>query len=887
LSSPAVDSSGEVVCYAGVDSDFYCLSTENGRSVWTEITDSEIMVRPLIWEEDSGSVVYSIESRNGRIRQYDLYTGEIYWDYSCADINGLGDLCQASVEAEFAIAPSGNILFYGDIFGRITSLEIGNFATEAPTNAPTGLEPEVSTQQPNEDVIATTVPVGTPVNPGDGSGGDDSSIFDVVEDSPDLINTGQQAQQGDNDSNMIGIYVGAVLGGLCVLLVPFVVFSLMRGRKYKANAVEMHVEVIDDCDDDENNYKKDLECQEFEAATDQSSSDGIEIQYTGANSIPTTPVKRSKKKKRKKSPLQTPQTVVTLESIEELPEDTTSNALEAVEVGIESVNLAHKFEIVAYDSSNSGSSYCSSSQSQASDERSNSSSPLSTGEVGVVSGSNHLELAVGNSSNRNLMALNHNGDQHIKDDGATSDEEDAPPPPPPKAVLASSNQQWSWSSLLQIGTYNSSKNQEPATFTSKRSSPIQKVTLCPVTTSEAKPKEEAKSLPILSPRPSVDEMSRAETPPVSNHRALSPAPAVFDEFKDDDRPLASPASWPSANDMSPTPNYPTDEKQASKGAPKTDVEDKDAPPQHMKSSDNVEEEKKEEEEEESYGQQISNAAESVYNAISPALFFTESLDAPTQDPRRAFSPNEKSQSSDQIHSPISPARCSSVLSTDDSLFTSATGATGDKADDTSNLSPLSTNLFDKDILRREPSDIPHDEATASLSAPDMSQTPNNRFRYLDDDSVPEDEIIPTPGLQYMASNNHNKSKADKYGKSVRSKKDSFRNQLSRSNSEDSSGSGSASPLTAIYNQLASMGQKQAEEKKKHSFKRRSKRMEQEPTPEQGLEGQLEETNDTWSSFLQELAEAEQQFFSPKSSLLQRAESQDSDDSELCRINNNI
>ncbi|KAL3919686.1 MAG: hypothetical protein SGILL_003631, partial [Bacillariaceae sp.] len=858
------------------------LRPENGRSVWAEVTDSEVMARPLIWEDDSGSVVYSVESRNGRIRQYDLYTGEIYWDYSCADINGLGGLCQASVEAEFAIAPSGNIVYYGDIFGRIVSLEIANFATDAPTDAPTGFGTEVSTEDSTEEEVGgTTVPVDnneeTPLNPGEGivDGGDEgndgeSSIFDVVEENPDSLTSEQQAQQGEEEdsSSNIGIYVGAALGGLCVLLVPFVVFSLMRSRREKKQASEMHVEIIDDCDDGDEDYAKDLEGQDYETGTDQSSFDGIEIQYTGAGvkSAPVTPVKRKKKKKRKKSPMNTPQTAATLESIEELPEEATASNAEDVEIGIESVNLVRKFDMVAYSSSSSGSS----SDSQSSGDRSESSSPVSTGDVGVASGTNHLELVVGETNNRSLTGLNTQY-KPDKDDVDTSDDEDTPPPPPPNTPLQSSSQKWSWGSLLQMGSSNSVKKQEPTQAAKETpSSSTQEITLRPVSTKETKEKEETKILSAISPNPSIDELSRAETPPVSNQGALSPVSTQSNEIVEDERQLVSPASWPSASDMSPTPDRMAENR--------TEVDASKV--QHQEIAMIAEEEKKDDDED--YGKQLSNAVESAYNALSPGYFFAESLDDPAHDPRRSLSPNEQSQNSGQIHSPISPTRCESVLSTDDSLYTSATGVTGGKADDESNLSPLSTSLFDRDILRKERSDIPMDEAQASLSPPDLSQPEKDRFRYLDDESVPEDEIIPAPGFQYMASQ-QDKSKVDKYGKSVRSKKDSFRNQPSKTTTQDSADAGDASPLTAIYNQLASMGQQKVEEKRKHTFKRRSKRMEREPTPDPSPEEQLEESGDTWSSFLEELAEAEQQFFAPKASLLQTGDS-DSEDSEIARIN---
>jgi hypothetical protein len=889
LSTPVIDSVGETVCSPGVNSDFYCLIISDGRIGWSERTESQVLVRPLVWEDSSGNVIYTIESLNGRISQFDLYTGQNYWQYSCADIGALDDLCQASVEAEFAIAPSGNIIYYGDIFGRITSLEIATFQTEAPTMSPTGQ----GTAEPTQEFAVGAVPSAAPsANKADdepewtiGEEGNNSSVFDEVGKGEDSLNDTSTQQQSEKNSSSLGIYIGAALGGLCVLIVPIVVFWLMRGGKEKSpKDDEVMVEIIDDFDMENSSNSRDYE--DLEVSTDASTSDGIEIEYIASKTIAATPPRRKKKKKKKSPQTQTPQTATTLESIEEIEEETAPKSIQ--ETDIQAENLTRKFDMAASDSSSDGST------SELSGEDRHSSPQIPPGQVGIAHGTNHLELAVGynNNSNLSLLDAEHGG-------GSDSDDasEMAPPPPPPPATLASSMNQWSWGKLLNFGTPQTVKDSN-ASVVVKSSSPLnEKVVLKPVAKNEMNPAEKSESSRINSPDFPADEVShRAETPPVSNHGKIRPSTPDSWASEGRDQHCASTGSWPGldSDSLSPKSDLWLEAQTKSEKAtfePKIAAQDMNA--------SNVEEEKKDNEE--SYSEPRSPVGRTS-NAMSPALHVMNAArDAMSpvsrvseQNDARILSPNEQSQISDYGNSPLSPTRSPSNLSTDDSLFTSATGATGEKVNDVSNLSPLSLTLFDRDIFRRERSDAPHDEASDALVPPNLNGSNTDKFRYLDEeeDVAPDDEVITAPGFQYMTNNAQDEQRGDKFGRSVRSKRNSstsFKSKLDKQNSFGSTGSGSESPLAAIYNQLASMGQRQAEEKK-HSFKRRSKRVREEtPEPDSDLEQQ--ESNETWGSFLQELAEAEKQFFSPisvkASSLLQTSEFHDSEDAEVARINNTL
>merc|ERR1712238_418826 len=228
---------------------------------------------------------------------------------------------------------------------------------------------------------------------------------------------------------------------------------------------------------------------------------------------------------------------------------------------------------------------------------------------------------------------------------------------------------------------------------------------------------------------------------------------------------------------------------------------------------------------------------------------------PIQTSKAPVSPSVFSMMSDTAHSSFfgshhhSPSN-SSISSNDDSLYTSMTGMSG-KKEDPKGLSPLSNDGY------------------------------TDKFRYLDEEDAPDDEKSVAPGIQYMSKLTEEK-KSRKYGKSVRSKRESNIGFRSSTSSREESG---IAPLAQMYNQLASMGQ-QKEEERKHVYKRRSKRVDKEESSVQ-LD---QESGENWGSFLNELAEAEKHFYNPSSNINQsllnsNSDSEESDDAEIARINN--
>lgn len=943
LSTPALDSFETVLIVAGVDADLYAIDTQSGRDTWSILGRSQILARPQIWETDEVSVLYVVESLDGRVRQFDLYSGERLWGINCADINREdsegGGFCQDSVEAEFAIAPSGNVIYYGDVFGRIVSLEVATFETAAPTISPTSLASSNPTQQPQSSA-PTATPSTMPLKPVSEGGAAPIPTTptppDDTEDSTDTQTSSANSQEPEDQterSSSYAVYIGAGVGAFCALLVPIVMFSLIRRNKQnQKNRDGIVVEVVEDCESD--CESDDRETYGLNESTDTSSTDGtgIEVEFVGSRSVPKTPPRQSshskkkKRKKRKQLP-HTSQSVGTLESIDELPEGVTRTGTpqktkssyqytdEEDDTGVK-VNLSQKFDLSAESERNNG---------IIEPDESGRVTPVARGGVGRASGSNHLELSVGNN---NLAPVTSDGRLDYQGqfnsnaeymgtgliaqdlDRDSSDDETTPPPPPPRP--SATNPQWSFYSLLHMSSSQPSKNKQTS---SPAATPMPSKS---VANAELSPPASSSSPIILGNQQEVIQTtSQSEEKRIKslkqngsndpNAEKFSGSNATEKEYSVD-HSVTSPHlvhQDPAIADLLPLSSTDRDYDEPDPRIPKallssqTPVDLQKADPSLRRSrasEDKVGEEKKENEDSGSPSPAFSN--NSRHTPVSPSSqATTDSVFCPAS-PLNSAGPTEiaramsrDSQSSRSIQSSrISVEDSPSNASTDDdSLYTSATGKTGEQRVDRADMSPLSSCIFDKEFERNV---LPVDEALEALAQPNLgkkyvggSALGQAKFQYPeDDDDAPDDEIVLAPGSQYMSKNMDSRN-TQKYGRSVRSKKDPPLPQRgSRNENNASSGSydsDNESPLAAIYSQLAALGQRKVEEKK-HVYKRRSKKEEQEEQPNQ------EEEGDTWGSFLNELAEAEKQFFAPnaaqQASLLKFGDSQDSEDSEVARIN---
>lgn len=109
LATPALSSDGSVLCQPGASNLMICLDADRGRDYWTVPVDSTVVTQPIFSEVNEQSMLYFIESSNGRVRQFDVVDGFQYWEFSCSELSGVGG-CQDSVEAEFRYVPDTSSL---------------------------------------------------------------------------------------------------------------------------------------------------------------------------------------------------------------------------------------------------------------------------------------------------------------------------------------------------------------------------------------------------------------------------------------------------------------------------------------------------------------------------------------------------------------------------------------------------------------------------------------------------------------------------------------------------------------------------------------------------------------------------------------------------------
>jgi hypothetical protein len=260
----------------------------------------------------------------------------------------------------YSVSPSGNFLFYGDIFGKIVALEIASFkpTTEAPTEAPTKgpaveTEPdeeEESVPPPSEAEEDTTkdtsyptwspvavVPAPSPVAlpkpepnidavPSDD---DDTNLIEMDDDEvqyPTIItNPGDSSEQTESElaaaaaggegetksffSNQIMVILVAVCGGLALAIVAILLVQRARTMKKTNRKPTDHVPMQPEEDGEDWSEAQD----EYEEACRRDEEETLrEIVGMAAK----TPGKSKRSKKQKKM---SPKTPSTLASIEECP----------------------------------------------------------------------------------------------------------------------------------------------------------------------------------------------------------------------------------------------------------------------------------------------------------------------------------------------------------------------------------------------------------------------------------------------------------------------------------------------------------------------------------------------------------------------------------------
>ena len=806
---------GNYLCVSGVDNDFYCLSSNNGRQLWRNEEGSQFLSRPSVFEGERRTVVYAIQADFGRIHSYDLYNGRRYWDYSCADTTN--NLCQDAVEADFAIAPGGNTLYYGDIYGRINSLGVANFETESPTMAPTStptISPSanptftaVPTQMPQEaqeadliiiediaDNVEEEILLGGGGNDGDDSGTVVASAGGNDGDGSGTVVASATADQqsttgGDNKTT---IYIGAAIAALCAIVIPIVLFSMIRKKRKKlSSSKEMVVEIVDDCSSD------DLEAQaeeffhsiETNNAYDPNNGDGIEIEIVN-NATP--PKGNSTKQKRNGGLPDTPATVNdSLNSMEDIFEISSAMGVlgnpysfDATDKSVEAVNLRQAFD--------------------------------------------HASLK--------------NTDD-VNDANYLSDDDIPPPPPLGEKTPASPSEDLTWDSLVKAGTSPSSKEADG--------------------TSQILLKKPSEKLGIKETAPSISSSQKESSASVSagsqNEIPVDESPAKKGKLKKmkwrkKNKKSLEPEKESAENDKVETPVVvnqveeppaPTNEESNEDSAPE---EEQDVTEDNLAEDDDKEIEEPITETQSSTVRPETPVSPSAYSMVSDA----DESQSPAQSIHSASVRSVQSITQNLFGSPHHSST-KSAGSDDDSLYTSHTGYTGlfgggtpEKKSKTPELSPLASYVYNQDVRRREKEEIVN-ERKSYLSQPSLSKS-NVGF----DEEHPDDEIAAAPGSQYLAEETMNR----RHGTSARAKR-----FLAKNSAENESG---GTTIAQMYDQLAAIGQQRREEKKP-AFRRRNKRIEREnPTPPPPPAAQ-QQGGSTWDSFLNELAEAEKEFFSPSES----------------------
>jgi len=140
----------------GVGTSLLCLNTKNGKLLWSYDTKISNYVAQMVLSPDE-KVVYSIAARSGMVTALDALSGETIWQIDCTSFKGKHPDCQDSVEAEFTLSPDGTTLYYGDIFGSVTSIRVAKIdpnSSNAPSASPSAIPSALPTQSPSKEPSA-------------------------------------------------------------------------------------------------------------------------------------------------------------------------------------------------------------------------------------------------------------------------------------------------------------------------------------------------------------------------------------------------------------------------------------------------------------------------------------------------------------------------------------------------------------------------------------------------------------------------------------------------------------------------------------------------------------------------------------------------------------
>jgi PQQ-like domain len=142
----------------------YALQTETFNITWSLSGNIPFSAKPVVSHDDL--YVYTTR-KNGMITAFDMKNGEEVWTLTCLDIQNTANStesisraasrCVDLIEAEASISPNGLIYFYGDKFGNVNALQLGDSTiptaspSDFPTFPPPSRSPSVSADAPFVD----------------------------------------------------------------------------------------------------------------------------------------------------------------------------------------------------------------------------------------------------------------------------------------------------------------------------------------------------------------------------------------------------------------------------------------------------------------------------------------------------------------------------------------------------------------------------------------------------------------------------------------------------------------------------------------------------------------------------------------------------------------
>lgn len=351
---------------------FVCIDAATGNVQWSDDGSrrSGYMAEPKLSEiEGQNSMVYVIETNHGNVRQHDARDGSINWASDCIDRTGTNK-CQDSVEAEFryvgcrdfaeshyvlaliyllllSISSNGNFVYFADIFGKVTALQVATFPAPPPTtsvpvpapttvtNAPASSSPTLrATPQPV--VVSTSAPIAATTSQSPDGGSVPTSDSASSGNQANSINNPVSSES--NDQTLVYSLVG-VFAASAIVALAFFALILRRKRKTREAQEEMELQKEAETQrkwrEQQRQFEQECRRQELEMLEEVGA-----LPPAKPIPAPTTP-----KRPHKKSNETQDRTPPTLTSIEEFADEDASLTAAVVEEDLDGNVMPNGYEL--------------------------------------------------------------------------------------------------------------------------------------------------------------------------------------------------------------------------------------------------------------------------------------------------------------------------------------------------------------------------------------------------------------------------------------------------------------------------------------------------------------------------------------------------------------